>query len=495
MRRPAKRSLLILGLVALWVLFVFGKGLQHAAAETSDLDTGNYHHLAWAIANGQPDLGFASSVLARHHLGEHCSPIMALVALPYFVWPSAYVLMVLQATAVVAGIAMTLWLALRELRTASVEPAAARATAVAFLLAMLLMYPPLSATYAAQFQPVELALPMVVASLLAIHLGRTRWLWLLIPLLLATRESTPLAVLGLAVYASAGHGRWRLALVLVGVAAAWAGIANGLIMPHFRAGETWGHTSYFGPLAAWDEKGVYLPVVLLGLGVFPLMGRAALAATLGAVPTLLLNVSVDRWTQYGFVGHYDAHTAPFLMIAAAHGIGSVAGWAERARQPLGQRVSFAMFALGLALAGAAWGVVGTKTIVQRIDDWRPEPGVRETLAEAVVLAERYRDAPAMTAHHRIGPHVAGRPHYLAERAGRSEKKWIWFASTRVVPGHVFLIPREDNPFIKSGLPDQVRRSAAAEFVERGDYVEVWRWPENAPEPGTDEARRYAAWRH
>ena len=467
--------------------------MQHASGNTADLDTGNYHHLAWAIGHLGPAEGFASSVLTRHHLGEHASPVMLLVAVPYLLWPSAHLLMLLQATAVWAAMALVLWQASRELRDAGVSPAAARGMAVVVLLVMLLAYPPLTATWATQFQPIELATPLIAGALLLVHHGRTRWLWLVVPLLLSTRESAALAVAGVGVYAGIGHGRWRLAAALVAVAGAWAVFVMGVSMPYFRGGQEWGHTSYWGPAAAWGEKGPYLGVLLLGLGVFPLLGRRAIAATLGVVPGLVLNVLVDRPPQYGFAAHYDANTAPFLMVAAAHGMGFVASRAEAMRR--GQWASWATFAASIGLAMAAWGVAGTKTVAQRLDEWWPTPVARATIAEAVELAEKYGDAPGLTAHHRLGPHVAARPRYLVELAGRERDPWAWWVSTRVGPGHVFLVPRQDVTFVKSGLASQLRASGAAELVERGDFVEVWRWPDDAPPPGTPGARQWAKSRY
>ena len=77
---PARRRevLPLVGLsIVLWIIFAGPKVLQHMSGNTADLDTGNYHHLAWAILHGD---AFASSILGRHHLGEHCSPVMALVS-------------------------------------------------------------------------------------------------------------------------------------------------------------------------------------------------------------------------------------------------------------------------------------------------------------------------------------------------------------------------------------------------------------------------------
>src|SRR5687768_5593132 len=85
---------------------------MHAGARTTDLDTGNYSNYAWGILHGR---GFYGSVLGRHHLGEHFSPIMALVAPLYLIRPTAYNLMVLQGLAVAVGVMLAVWLSTRRI--------------------------------------------------------------------------------------------------------------------------------------------------------------------------------------------------------------------------------------------------------------------------------------------------------------------------------------------------------------------------------------------
>ena len=281
-----------------FVIVLVPKLFQHAAAHTGDLDTGNYSNLAWAIVHGE---GFQGSVLGRHHLGEHCSPIMALVAPLYLLWTSAYVLMILQAAAVWVAMLLVLRFADARLRAAGFGDAddnrdaeRVRFWACAALLVLMFTYPPLIATWATQFQPIELGMPLVVAAILLMHARRDGWLAVVTVLLLATRESAPLAVVGLGVYAALALRRWRLAVVLLIAAGAWAGLAMGVVMPYFRAGANWAHDRYIGPGAMWDLKARYLATMVLALGPLPLLGRSALAATAASVPGVLLNVAVDR---------------------------------------------------------------------------------------------------------------------------------------------------------------------------------------------------------
>jgi hypothetical protein len=106
------------------------------------------------------------------------------------------------------------------------------------------------------------------------HARRDGWLALMTLLLLMTRESAPLAVAGLGIYAGLALRRWRLAIVLLVIAGAWAGIAMGIVMPHFRTSGRWAHVRHLGPWLMWDVKLKYLAAMLLGLGPLPFSAAA-----------------------------------------------------------------------------------------------------------------------------------------------------------------------------------------------------------------------------
>jgi hypothetical protein len=262
-------------------------------------------------------------------------------------------------------------------------------------------------------------------------------------------------------------------------------------MPWFRGGANWRHVGYLDWSAAWDAKGPYLAVILLGLGMFPYLGRRAIAATLAVVPGLLMNLSVERETQYGFGNHYDAQTAPFVMLAAARGMGWLAARAPKLAT-LRRRIDvWGAYALAVALALVLWDEAGTKTVIQKAEDWLPHPAALAALAEGRATARRYIDAPALTAHHQLGPHIAARPRYFADRSGRGKDEWVAFASTRLRPGHIFIVVRSDALF-PSGLAGHLRASGAARLIETGNQIDVWQWPLDAPAPGTPTLREYVA---
>jgi uncharacterized membrane protein len=488
-RAPRPDAAFYVTAVAIFVVLLIPKLFQHAGGHTGDLDTGIYSNLSWALTHGE---GFTGSLLGRHHLGEHFSPIMLLVAPLYLLWPSAFVLMILQATAIALTIVLALRMADIELRRAGVieekwgvAAARARFAACALLIVLFMVYPPVLATLRAQFQPIELGMPMVIAAIMLMHARRDGWFALVTLLLLCTRESAPLSVAGLAIYAALALRRWRLAIVLLIVAGAWAGVTMGLVMPHFRTSGRWAHVRHLGPWEMWGVKVNYLLAMLLGLGPLPFIGRRARAATAAAVPGMLLNLAVARETQIAFLGHYDAQTAPFMMVAAVHGIATLTPLL-REKTRLVVSIAAAAVLLGIGM----FFLAGVRTAFGLTKDYWPTPQSRQFVRDAHMLAKKYKDAPAMSAWAFIGPQVCNRPHYIAMRAGVSWPARMEWAAERLQPGTIILVPTD-------AFGDRAKRElqllyfgGRAKLVDRATYVEAWQWPPDAPAPGTPEARQY-----
>jgi hypothetical protein len=481
----ASLAFAIIAALVVVALLIVPKILQNEAGHTGDLDTGNYSNLAWAIFHGE---GFRGSVLGRHHLGEHFSPIMLLIAPIYLVVQSADVLMTVQALAVASGIIACAWL-LRPNRFAIVT-----------FIVLCLFHPAVLATWRTQFQPIELGLPLVLLALIAIERRSNTWLIVWTVLLLMTRESAPLSVLGLSIYAAITR-RFKLGAILAVAAGIWFAITMFVLMPYFRGSEHWVHAKYFGPWAQWDKKALYLFVLLAGFGFLPLLGRKALAATMGAIPGVILNLVVDRETQYTFVGHYDAQVVAFLMFATVQGL---LWWTRRsstenAASKLATRLSSSKSGYtqrwGIA---AAIGVsliisfaMNARGPVRLLREWWPDHQDRLFVREAREAGRRYASAPALAAHGRIGPQVCHRPRYMTIRPQTSKDDWIDWASSRLVPGEVLLLPKR-GLFKSDDELNQVERSGRAKHLETTESLEIYEWPTDAPPPGTPAAREYVA---
>lgn len=493
--------------------YVIPKVLMHESGFTEDMDTGIYTNLAWAVWRGE---GFSGSVLGRHHLGEHFSPIMALVGLLYLVLPpTTQTLMVLHGLLVGGSVALTLAALRRGLIAADVTrdrlgmlAGVWRVGASLTLLAMLLMWPPLLGTFSRSFQPIIIGLPLVILSVWAIDARRDWALAMLVALLLATRESAALSVIGLGLYAMLYPRRPWLGVGLILAGCAWAGLVFSVLMPSFRAGETWQHSGYFGPTTGWDEatgylKPRYLVVLVAGLGLLPLVGWRAVALTAAAVPGVMLNLAVDRPAQVQFHNHYDAQIAPFLMLAAAAGIVDLSRLllSRAVRQSLNSAwlhrglAAVVALALGLRSAFEAFHymhLVGQRAPYEWATLWWPTPERRAQVLAVREAGARLRDAPALAAHGRLGPQVANRPRYmtLRLRIGRDGMTWSEWAHQRLLPGTAILLPGPASTDYSQWLDHSLRDDGRSQLESESDLLLVFRWPDDAPPPGTPEAWEY-----
>ena len=302
-------EIILLSLVAASLLFV--KLRQPACFDVATFDAGIYGRLIWNIAHGQ---GYHGAVGDQNHLGEHFSPIVILLAPFCRIWHPVSVLMAAQAIAFISMLVLLLLLARDILKDLTELPR--RLLAGGIVLMCLVAKPTMSALWF-EFHPSTLGMPLVVGIVLLLRKGRIGWVWMLVPLLLATKELGPISLGGIAIYAWLVLGRWRLALALAFTAAISSALIVGVIMPWARDGQHWAHATRIGVWQHIPQKAAYLGWLLAGTGFLPILGWRSLLA---AAPTTLLNLVVAYEPQFSLHFHYDDQNSMFWFIAALHGI-------------------------------------------------------------------------------------------------------------------------------------------------------------------------------
>ncbi|MFJ9610092.1 DUF2079 domain-containing protein [Kitasatospora sp. NPDC101176] len=267
-------------------------------------------------------------------LGDHFSPITALIAPFYRIFPSSLTLLVVQAALLaVAAVPLSRWAHDIGGRQAALVVGFGYgaswgiASAVGF-----------------DFHEVCFAVPLLAFSVTA--LGRRRWrvavLWAL-PLLLVKED------LGLTLAAIGGYVAWRGSYRLGAVTIA-AGIGGTLLetfvlIPAFNPA---GHYSYSGNLSGVGGQGglaglLHLPldlvtpqtkVVTLVLLLAPTAFMAVRSSLLAlAVPTLTWRFLSDNPAYWGTQFHYSAVLMPIVFAAFVHALErSVAGKPLRERR-------------------------------------------------------------------------------------------------------------------------------------------------------------------
>lgn len=301
-------------------------------------------------------------------LGQHFSPVLALIAPFFLLFPSPVTLLVVQAAlAAVSVIPVSRAASLRLGRAAARTIGAAYG--LSWGLQQLVNY---------DFHEVAFAVPLLAFSLSALVSGRRRAAaaWAL-PLVFVKEDlGFTVAAIGIVMVMltwrerkAAGRGHLDLpGLLLIVWGLGWSLLAIELILPHFNAAHRYPYWSMGGVLrpagdhlaltglAAQLSAGlsVKLPTIALILLVSAFIAvRSPIAVV--AVPGLALRQISTNIAYWGTDWHYNATVMPIMFIAAVDGLARIRAAAARGQaRPLavtmGRHGAAAMLAICLALA-------------------------------------------------------------------------------------------------------------------------------------------------
>jgi uncharacterized membrane protein len=307
---------------------------ERAALYQFDEDLAIYDQLVWNTAHGHL---FASTLIqhANTMLGDHFSPVVALFAPIYWVWPDARVLLIGQS--LLLGLAaVPLFFAARR----CLGSVAALLVGCAYLV-----YPALHFVNLFQFHEIALLpLPLSV-SLLAVERGwRGRFLGAAL-VSLTVKEEVAIVVFGLGLLWWLRRHDARMLLATIALSVVVGILTLGVILPRFSlAGAEYyyvrryaylGHTPFEMAITALTSPGLitghlitpdrlsFLAKLFVPLALLPLIGWEYPVAALPVFGYLLLAESPD---QYAINRHYLAPLLPFLFFGLALGIARVTAW-------------------------------------------------------------------------------------------------------------------------------------------------------------------------
>ncbi len=368
--RLARRAAVavIVGAVLFAAVYGLLSWLKYRAYMDARFDLGNMVQAVYNTAHGHFLEITTGELNARQmsRLGSHVDPILALFALPWLVWPSPVMLLVLQAVIVATGA----WPAYRLGTLVTRDPRAG-----AFLAGAYLLYPALGFLVLNEFHPVALATPLLLWAFLYVEEGRWWWAAPFLVLAAACKETVPLVLALMGVYFAIRKRSWR-PLILTVAATAYFAVAVWAVIPHFNGdqsafiarygdyGEGAGQvvkTALTHPVrtaadVASESNLTYWVHLLWPFGFVSLLSPLTL---LIAAPELLLNALSSIGFQRRIEFHYTALEIPFLYAAAVLGLMRLWRWlgggfrrAEAAmRGQLLSRETLALLVLAAALAG------------------------------------------------------------------------------------------------------------------------------------------------
>lgn len=308
-----------------------------------------------------------------NQLGDHFSPILAVLGPVYRVFPHAQTLLIAQAVLIGASIVPIGWAALRTFGTGR---------GIAVIVAYGLSFGVQSAIDV-DFHEVAFAAPLLAFAGEAALRGRWRAaaIWCL-PLLLVKEDlGLTVAAIGLVAFLS---GSRRIGWMLAAVGVVGAAVTVLLVIPAFNPTDSFGYWSLVGAdgtpslwhnffAAGWQFKGAALAATFGVTGFLALRSPWALVA----IPTLAWRFAGDRESFWGVGWQYSLVLMPIVFIAAIDGCGLLQ------RRPLRGRLG--RFASGIAPKLPAVMLVGA--IVASF--WLPVKGL--------VDGSAYRENPRAAA--------------------------------------------------------------------------------------------------
>jgi uncharacterized membrane protein len=373
----------------------------------------HFYPLEWDLSIFEQGLHLLSrleapfaTVRGLHLFGDHATFVhVLLVPLEDLLGPllGPHLLLLVQTLALAASGLLLLGIA-RE----ALPPAEARLVLAAYLL-----YPALQYTWLEYYEPVNLALPFLIAAYAAIRAGREGRALAWSALALLTVENVALSVAALGVYAVA-RKRVRLGAWLVVGSLAYVAVLMTWVFPAFAPeGYVYSDRLYgdFAPdltgailylarpdhLAArllTSENALYLAGLFAPLAFLPVLAPGTLLLGVQLPLNMVSSWRYARDIQY----HYVAPVVPFVFLALVRAL-------ERAGRH--RRAALAALAAG-TVAGQIF--FASAWLFPRPDRhwWRGHAAdVRERRDVSALLARIPPDA-AVSAHYRFLPHLARR---------------------------------------------------------------------------------------
>lgn len=381
-RTSSVRVVLWLLILAYAVFFSVASIRQHDAFITSKADLGHFDQPIWNSLHGRL-LVRTQQDRQLTRLTDHFEPILVPLSLGFALWDDVRMLLVLQAAAVALGALPVFLLARDELYSSmEVSPSTDGISTgyrrwvpevVGLVLACVyLLLPALQAANLTEFHAAPL---MVTPMLFALYFARRErygWMWLWALLVMSVKEEMSLLTFMLALWLVVFRRKWRQGLALAAVSLVWFGLATFVIVPHYaplkygisesvyfqRYGELGDspqavvRSLLTRPALVWEivtepARLQYLLGLLLAAGgILPLLAPEVLLLSL---PSLMANLLSSYEAMYSGVYHYSAPVVPFVVAAAAIGLGRIGGLVSSNRRRDAVVLAVALFLLGGSL--------------------------------------------------------------------------------------------------------------------------------------------------
>jgi uncharacterized membrane protein len=304
------------------LIFFLCSSVRHSLFESNAFELGIYDQVAYLISRGETPF---SSFLEIHHMGNHAAWVMYPLAVFYKIYPDVHWLLLVQAVSLALG-ALPTWSLARQ---AGLNNSISWAIVLAYLL-----YPLVFNVNLFDFHPEVIALPAMLAAILAARLNKTLWFCAAIVLVLSCKAVLSLTVAAMGLWLLFFEKKRTCGLIALFLGAGWFLIATQAVIPYFNQGREHagiGRYQYLGSSVLEIAVNLILkPNLILGrlfsldtfeylaLLVLPIiwwLSPKHLTPLISAVPMLAMNILSDIPAQRDLIHQYSVPILPFLLVA------------------------------------------------------------------------------------------------------------------------------------------------------------------------------------
>ena len=310
--------------IASIILFLCSS-LRHILFQSTAFELGIYDQVAYLISQGISPI---SSFLEIHHLGNHAAWAMYPVSLLYWIYPSVYWLLFIQAISLALGVYPTWYLA----RHAGLNQRLSMAVVMVYLL-----YPLIFNINLFDFHPEVMAVAALLGAILAAKLDKIVWFCLLIIWILGCKDALALTVAAMGFWLFFFEEKRKYGAIALCLGVGWFIIVVQGIIPYYKAGVGPGGVGRYGYLG----NSVYEIILNLFLKPHLVLGRIlslktleyllllfspiilwlspqTLAPLIVAIPVLAKNILSNIDAQRDLIHQYSLPILPFLILSVIY---------------------------------------------------------------------------------------------------------------------------------------------------------------------------------
>jgi uncharacterized membrane protein len=392
------------------VLFT-ASSARHALFQSTAFDLAIFDQAIYLISQNQTPF---SSLMAINIWGDHAAFIFYPLALLYKIYPDVHWLFLVQAVSLALGA----WPSWSLARQAGLNNSISWAIACIYLL-----YPLIFNVNLFDFHPEVIALPALLAAILAARLNKTLWFCAAIVLVLSCKAVLSLTVAAMGLWLLCFDKKHNCGLIALFLGVGWFLVATQAVIPYFNQGREHaaiGRYQYLGNSVLEIAINLIVkPNLVLGrlfsletleylalllLPVIWWLSPRHLSSLISAVPMLAMNILSDRPAQRDLVHQYSVPILPFLLVAV---ISSLAASNQQKGKTILDRLPIPNYPLPRVIV--IWSLIAFLALAKYGYFWTIYLNGIDTLPatrEAISLVET---KGSVLTNFQIAPHLAHRP--------------------------------------------------------------------------------------